>query len=297
MADSTRSDRRKRMRCACPGEDDSRPVRVAITPVVTPNLTGGRSPASVYASDGIRNLRLIPGSGHRVSCDARRMPCRRQTSAEAAALDWAPLSVWRTTPRTRPPRAATAILIASVTSEVRMWSAIDQPATFLEQMSITGARWSHVEPTAMQVMSPHHLVFSVSAVKSRMTRSGAGGAVLSSIVVRFFFRRCRPTMWWIRISRVTRLRLIFRSLERSSAWTRGSPVVRPLVFGVEGADPAPGPLLLGPPLGAGLFGGQMTVVAGAGRSAHPADRLHAEIGAVLGDEVPAVGAYFTSRAK
>ncbi|MDQ1005624.1 hypothetical protein QFZ82_000455 [Streptomyces sp. V4I23] len=44
-------------------------------------------------------------------------------------------------------------------------------------------------PTAMYVMSPHHLVFSVSAVKSRITRSGAGGAVLSAIVVRFFFFR------------------------------------------------------------------------------------------------------------
>lgn len=56
------------------------------------------------------------------------------------------------------------------------------------------------------------------------TRSGAGGAVLSAIVVRFFFfRRCRPTMWLIRISRVTRLRLILRPLARSSAWTRGAP--------------------------------------------------------------------------
>lgn len=135
-------------------------------------------------------------------------------------LYWAPLSVWKTTPRTRSPRAATAISIASVTSEVRMWSAIDQPTAFLEQMSITVAGQSHVEPTAMQVMSPHHLVFSVSAVKSRMTRSGAGGAVLSSIVVRFFLPRCRPTMWWIRISRVTRLRLIFRSLAHSSAARR-----------------------------------------------------------------------------
>jgi hypothetical protein len=30
--------------------------------------------------------------------------------------------------------------IVTVTSEVRMWSAIDQPTTFLEQMSITVAR-------------------------------------------------------------------------------------------------------------------------------------------------------------
>lgn len=35
---------------------------------------------------------------------------------------------------------ATAISITSVTSEVRMWSAIDRPTTFLEQISITVAR-------------------------------------------------------------------------------------------------------------------------------------------------------------
>lgn len=51
-----------------------------------------------------------------------------------------PLSVWKTTPWTRLPRAATAIAIASVTREVRMWLAIDQPTTFLEQMSMTVAR-------------------------------------------------------------------------------------------------------------------------------------------------------------
>lgn len=72
-------------------------------------------------------------------------------------------------------------------------------------------------------MSPHHLVFNVSAVKSRITRSGTGGAVLSAIVVRFFLRRCRPTMSLTRISRVTRLRLTPRPLARSSAWTRGAP--------------------------------------------------------------------------
>ncbi|GAA3285770.1 hypothetical protein GCM10010493_77690 [Streptomyces lavendulae subsp. grasserius] len=49
-------------------------------------------------------------------------------------------ALWNTTPWIRPPRAATAISIASVTSEVRMWSAIDQLTTFLEQMSFTVAR-------------------------------------------------------------------------------------------------------------------------------------------------------------
>ena len=40
--------------------------------------------------------------------------------------------------------------------------------------------------------------------------------------------------------------------------------------GVDGADLAHGPLLLGPTLSAGPLGGKVPVVAGAGRSEHPA---------------------------
>jgi hypothetical protein len=60
-----------------------------------------------------------------------------------------------------------------------MWSAMDQPITRREQMSMTVARYGQVEPTATYVMSPHHVVLSMSAVKSRTTRSGTGGAFLS----------------------------------------------------------------------------------------------------------------------
>lgn len=70
-----------------------------------------------------------------------------------------------------------------------------------------------------------------------------------------------------------------------------------MVLGVDGADLAHGPLLLGLAPGAGLPGGQMPAVAGAGRSEHPADPLDAEVGAVVGDEGPAAGAHFISRAK
>ena len=43
-----------------------------------------------------------------------------------------------------------------------------------------------------------------------------------------------------------------------------------LVLGVDGADLAHGPLLLGLALSAGLLGGKVPAVAGAGRSEHPA---------------------------
>jgi hypothetical protein len=51
------------------------------------------------------------------------------------------LSLWKIAPR-RPsaPRTAAAALSASVTSEVRMWSVIDQPASRFEHRSNTVAR-------------------------------------------------------------------------------------------------------------------------------------------------------------
>jgi hypothetical protein len=70
-----------------------------------------------------------------------------------------------------------------------------------------------------------------------------------------------------------------------------------MVLEVDRADLVHGLLLLGLALGAGGLGGQVAVVAGAGRPEHPADPLDAEVGAVVGDEDPAVGCHFTSRAK
>jgi hypothetical protein len=73
--------------------------------------------------------------------------------------------------------------------------------------------------------------------------------------------------------------------------------VSAMVLGVDGPDLGHGPFLPGLALGAGLLGGQVPVVAGARCPQHPADPLDAEVGAVVGDEVPAVGSHFTSRAK
>lgn len=60
-----------------------------------------------------------------------------------------------------------------------LWSVIDQAVTRRGQMSMTVAGYGRAEPTATYVMPPHRLVLSMSAVKSRITRSGTGGAVLS----------------------------------------------------------------------------------------------------------------------
>lgn len=66
------------------------------------------------------------------------------------------------------------------------------------------------------------------------------------------------------------------------------------MFGMDGPDLGRGPPLLGPAFHTFLCGGQVPVEAGAGRPQHPADPLDAEVGAVLGDEVSAAGAHFTS---
>lgn len=70
--------------------------------------------------------------------------------------------------------------------DVRMWSAMDQPIMRREQMPMTVARCRQVEPPARWVMSPRRSAFGASALKSRISRSGTGGAVLSAIVVRLF---------------------------------------------------------------------------------------------------------------
>lgn len=65
-------------------------------------------------------------------------PSSVQTWANSFDTYCAPLSLWKTAPR-RPSalRAAAASLSASVTSSVRMWSAIDQPASRFEHRSST----------------------------------------------------------------------------------------------------------------------------------------------------------------
>lgn len=55
--------------------------------------------------------------------------------------------------------------------------------------------------------------------------------------------------------------------------------------------------LIGLACGAGLCGGLAPVAAGARDAQDPAYPLHIEHGAVLGNEVPAVGAHFTARAR
>lgn len=70
-----------------------------------------------------------------------------------------------------------------------------------------------------------------------------------------------------------------------------------MVLGVDLPDLSDRGGLLGLTRGAGLRGGLLLVVAGPRDAQDPAYPLHAESGVMVGDEVPAVGAHFTCRAK
>jgi hypothetical protein len=81
----------------------------------------------------------------------------------------------------------------------------------------------------ISVISPHHLVFGAAAVKSRRTKSGNFGAVLSCFLSP---RRClgfRPSKPWRRIESATVFTLTDQPSSIKSAWMRGEPYVPPEV--------------------------------------------------------------------
>lgn len=129
-------------------------------------------------------------------------------------------------------------------------------------------------------MSPHHLAFRVFAVKSRITRSGEGGTVLSAMVIRFVCRRCRADDVVDPHRPRYPLAVDFPSPGPQLGMdTRGT--VSTTAFGVDGTDVGDCPLLLGLAFSAGLFGGQVPGVVGTGDAQDSADPLNAEVGAVV----------------
>ncbi|SDD83693.1 hypothetical protein SAMN05216505_112143 [Streptomyces prasinopilosus] len=182
-----------------------------------------------------------------------------------------PRNCLRRTVRHGTERAATALSIASVASEVCMWSAIGRPTTFLEQRSITVARESQDGPTIMEVMAPHY-----PGVR------GVRGEAAHHRVRRGPVRDRRPLLRPQvpaddvvdpHINRVTRLRLVGPAPSRPQLGMDARDTVDAMALGVKGADLARGPLLLGPALDAGLLDGQAPVVAGPGLPEHLADPL------------------------
>ncbi|BAK36021.1 hypothetical protein MLP_30070 [Microlunatus phosphovorus NM-1] len=123
-------------------------------------------------------------------------------------------------------RRSTAIPSASTTSSFRMLSSMDQPRTRRDQASMTAAQYTLPSTVGCSVMSVSHNRFGPSTVNRRLTRSLAGMACGSRIVVHDRRRRYRPWMPAWRISRATRFWFTCRSCPKtSSACTRGAPYV------------------------------------------------------------------------
>jgi hypothetical protein len=101
------------------------------------------------------------------------------------------------------------------------------PSSRREYRSITVARYSlgprPSEPVGISVMSPTHLALGRSAVKSRRSRSGNFGAVLSCRVSPFLRLIRRATSPWRRIESATVFSVTLHPAARRSACNRGEP--------------------------------------------------------------------------
>jgi transposase len=103
---------------------------------------------------------------------------------------WAdPQSVWKITPATFLPRAATVILMDWPARTASGLALVAYPNSRRENRSIAVARWICPSSAGTSVMSAHHFTSGAAAVKSRFTRSRNGRLRLSGRVspLRRFF--------------------------------------------------------------------------------------------------------------
>jgi hypothetical protein len=122
-----------------------------------------------------------------------------------------------------------AIFIASQASSASGCVLVGQASSLRECRSRTVAGYNLPSSVEISVISPHHLVFGAAAVKSRRTKSGNFGAVLSCFLSP---RRClgfRPSKPWRRIESATVFTLTDQPSSIKSAWMRGEPYVPPEV--------------------------------------------------------------------
>ena len=122
-----------------------------------------------------------------------------------------------------PPRAATAILIAAHASSASGWSPVAAPSRRREERSITVAKYSFPLAVGISVISPTQRALARSAVKSRLSRSGNFGAVLSCRVSPFLRLIRRATRPWRRIESATVFSETVQPSSTRSACSRGDP--------------------------------------------------------------------------
>ena len=142
-----------------------------------------------------------------------------------------PLSVWKMTRSAgsshqiapAPPRAATAISMAARARSASGRCEVAAPNRRRLNRSITVARYNLPHSVGISVISPTHMRLGSSAVKSRLTRSGNFGALLSCLVSPLRRLICRATSDWRRIDSATVFSATFQPASTRSACSRGEP--------------------------------------------------------------------------
>ena len=122
-----------------------------------------------------------------------------------------------------PPRTVAAILIACSHNSASQRRLVAAASSRREYRSITVARYSFPLPVGISVISPHHFRFGPAAVKSRFTRSGNAGAVLSCLVNPLLCLTFRATRHCRRIESATVFLVTTQPSSRRSACNRGDP--------------------------------------------------------------------------
>lgn len=144
--------------------------------------------------------------------------------ANTAPVYSPPLSEWKITPVTSPPRTAAAMHSAALANAASWRPPIANPGSRREARSSTMARYSLPSSVGISVRSPHHFWLIRSAPKSRPTRSGIGAAALSGRVsdrrLRFGDRPTRP---WRAIEAATVFTDTAQPASTRSSHTRGDP--------------------------------------------------------------------------
>jgi hypothetical protein len=113
---------------------------------------GGSAPAMWVLAGRTKEACVHPAAVEVLHCLDRGRRRRDRARFDAASAEavrpkyWEPRSVWNTTPRTLPPRVATAIFRASATRSLRICALAGQPSTRRENRSITVGRNNHPSP-------------------------------------------------------------------------------------------------------------------------------------------------------
>ncbi len=136
--------------------------------------------AGVYPGGGGPVSPRVEGGEAEAADHLGRDPKPGAGRGEALEVYWVPLSVWKITPATSPPRVATAMLTAASASSAVGWqSDRAKPSSFRENRSSTAPKNTGPSPVGICLKFPAHFWSTRAALKiaAQQVRSGSGAAV------------------------------------------------------------------------------------------------------------------------